>query len=97
MPEENDKDLQGFAKLLSNKYYIDEIYEAVITKPLNGISSFVYKYIDQGFIDKLVNGTGTSLNGFSGVLRFVQTGNIGGYIFSMVIGIIVILVLTMIL
>jgi NADH-quinone oxidoreductase subunit L len=97
MPEENDKDLQGFAKLVANKYYVDEIYDAVITKPLNGISSFVYKYIDQGFIDKLVNGTGTSLTGFSGVLRFVQTGNIGGYIFSMVIGIIVILVLTMIL
>ena len=97
MPEENDKDLQGFAKLVANKYYVDEIYEALITKPLNGISSFVYKFIDQGFIDKLVNGTGTSLNGLSGVLRFVQTGNIGGYIFSMVIGIIVILVLTMIL
>ncbi len=97
MPEENDKDLQGFAKLVANKYYVDEIYEALITKPLNGISSFVYKFIDQGFIDKLVNGTGTSLNGLSGLLRFVQTGNIGGYIFSMVIGIIVILVLTMIL
>jgi NADH-quinone oxidoreductase subunit L len=43
-----------------------------------------------------VNGTGKALTGFSGLLRFSQTGNIGGYIFSMVIGIILILVFTLI-
>jgi NADH-quinone oxidoreductase subunit L len=82
--------------MLTHKYYIDELYHALVTKPLDAISSFTYKYFEVGLIDGLVNGTGKALTGFSGLLRFSQTGNIGGYIFSMVIGIILILVFTLI-
>ncbi len=95
-PEEDSEELDSFAKLLTNKYYVDEIYAAIITKPLDKLAAFVYKYIDQGLIDKTVNNTGTALNGISGQLRKLQNGNIGAYIFAMVIGIITILVLTMI-
>ena len=60
------------------------------------MSGFFSTYIEKGFIDKIVNGTGPALQGLSGVLRFAQTGNIGGYVFSMVVGIIAILLLTLI-
>jgi NADH-quinone oxidoreductase subunit L len=95
-PEEDSEELDSFAKLLANKYYVDEVYAALITKPLDKLAAFVYKYIDQGLIDGTVNGTGTALNNVSGQLRKIQTGHIGAYVFAMVIGIITILVLTMI-
>lgn len=96
LPEE-DKDLPaGIPKLLTNKYYVDEIYNTLITRPLDYMSGFFSTYIEKGFIDKIVNGTGPALQGLSGVLRFAQTGNIGGYVFSMVVGIIAILLLTLI-
>jgi NADH-quinone oxidoreductase subunit L len=72
------------------------VYAALITKPLDKLAAFVYKYIDQGLIDGTVNGTGSILNNLSGQLRKIQTGHIGAYVFAMVIGIITILVLTMI-
>jgi NADH-quinone oxidoreductase subunit L len=95
-PEEDSEELDSFAKLLANKYYVDEVYAALITKPLDKLAALVYKYIDQGLIDGTVNGTGTALNNVSGQLRKIQTGHIGAYVFAMVIGIITILVLTMI-
>lgn len=96
LPEEDEKIPAGLPRMLTNKYYIDELYAAVITRPLDAISSVTYRYFEKGVIDGIVNGTGKALNGISGLLRFSQTGNIGGYIFSMVIGIIIILVLTLI-
>ncbi|MBP7167426.1 MAG: NADH-quinone oxidoreductase subunit L [Bacteroidia bacterium] len=96
LPEEDDAIPAGMPRILTNKYYVDELYHAVITKPLDAISAFAYKYIEGGLIDGLVNGTGKALNGFSGLLRYSQTGNIGGYIFSMAIGIILILLFTLI-
>ena len=95
-PEEDNEELDSFAKLLTNKYYVDEVYATLITKPLDKFAAFVYKYIDQGLIDGTVNGTGSILNNVSGQLRKIQTGHIGAYVFAMVIGIITILVLTMI-
>ena len=95
-PEEDSEELDSFAKLLANKYYVDEVYTTLITNPLDKLAAFVYKYIDQGLIDGTVNGTGTALNNVSGQLRKIQTGHIGAYVFAMVIGIITILVLTMI-
>jgi len=95
LPDADENIPAGLPKLVANKYYVDEIYHAIITKPLDAISSFFNTYIEKGIIDKLVNSTGPALQGLSGLLRFTQTGNIGSYIFSMVIGIIVILLLTL--
>ena len=46
-PEEDSEELDSFAKLLANKYYVDEVYATIITKPLDKLAAFVYKYIDQ--------------------------------------------------
>lgn len=96
VPEEDEAIPAGLPRILTHKYYIDELYAALITKPLDALSAFTAKYVENGLIDGLVNGTGKALNGFSSLLRFSQTGNVGGYIFSMVIGIILILLYTLI-
>lgn len=90
---EQDFEEQGFEKVLSHKYYIDEIYESVITKPLQGISKFINSYIEKYVIDGAVNGINWLTQNGSSALRQLQTGSIGFYVFGMVIGIVLIFVL----
>ena len=91
LPEANDQKLTGIRKLIYNKYYVDEIYDAIIRKPLDLVSEFFYKFVDNQIVNGIVDGVGSAVNGVSSVVRKAQTGHIGLYIFSMVVGIILIL------
>jgi NADH-quinone oxidoreductase subunit L len=91
VPLADDVDRGTFSKLSYHKYYIDEIYDALITKPLNALSGFFFKVIDKAGIDGLVNGLGRVTVEASKGLRLLQSGNIGFYIFMMVAGIVVLL------
>jgi len=67
-------------KTLYHKYYVDEIYDAAIVKPLVGGSRTVlWKDVDAGLIDGSVNGVGTRARDFGGLLRLLQSGNIRSY------------------
>jgi NADH-quinone oxidoreductase subunit L len=96
VPEPESEKLSPLTSLIYNKYYIDELYAALITKPLDKLSAFSNRWIENGFIDRIVNGTGSAVNSASSILRMVQTGNIGFYIFSMIIGIIALLAFNLI-
>ncbi len=80
------------AKLSLNKYYVDEIYAALITRPLDALSGFFFKVVDKSGIDGIVNGLGSGAKQASKGFRLLQTGNVGFYIFMMVTGIIALLV-----
>lgn len=90
---EGDK-MPVLQKTIYNKYYVDEIYDAVIRKPLDVLSEAFHKFFDIQIIDGLVNGVGAAVKGLGSGIRLIQTGNIGFYIISMVIGIVFILLLT---
>jgi len=83
------KENAGLAKMLENKWYIDELYDAVIIKPVKGISVALDKYVERKGIDGAVNGIGRLVSWGSGRMRLLQNGQVGTYIFAMVIGIIV--------
>ncbi|PRY49155.1 NADH dehydrogenase subunit L [Arcticibacter pallidicorallinus] len=89
-PDEASRGL--FAKLSYNKFYIDELYDAIVTKPLNLLSYFFFKVVDKAAIDGLVNGLGKATSEGSKVLRLLQSGNVGFYIFMMLAGIVALLV-----
>jgi NADH-quinone oxidoreductase subunit L len=91
LPAAESDELQPVHKLVYRKYMIDELYEAVITKPLNFIGEGLHKVVDNQIVDGLVNSCGYVVNGVSGVIRKAQTGNIGFYVFVMVISIVLIL------
>jgi NADH-quinone oxidoreductase subunit L len=91
LPEANDARLTGIKKLIYNKYYVDELYDTIIRKPVDAMGSVFYKFMELEVVDGIVNGIGTAVTGISSVVRKVQTGHIGLYIFGMVIGIIAIL------
>jgi NADH-quinone oxidoreductase subunit L len=74
-----------------HKFYFDELYDAIIRKPLDELSEFFDKVVDRLGIDGIVNGLGKASMGASKGLRLLQTGNVGFYIFMMVLGIISIL------
>jgi NADH-quinone oxidoreductase subunit L len=67
--------------IVLNKYYIDEIYSAVIVKPLEVVSKFVlWKGVDEGLIDKGgVNGLGYLVRGWGNLFRRIQSGSIRNY------------------
>ncbi len=83
------EEASGFAKLLANKWYVDEIYEAVISRPLRGLSVFFNNVIERSAIDGIVNGTGKFIQYSSRQLRWLQSGQVGSYILIMVVATVV--------
>ncbi|MBV9759435.1 MAG: NADH-quinone oxidoreductase subunit L [Acidobacteriaceae bacterium] len=67
--------------LVLNKYYVDEIYQALIVRPLEAISSFVlWRGVDETLIDTtLVNGLARVIRGWGSIFRQWQSGSIRNY------------------
>jgi len=79
-------------RLLLNKYFVDEAYDAVIVQPIYRVSERgLWKIVDAGLIDGAVNTAGESVSGWSAVLRLLQTGSIRAYALSIFVGVVVIL------
>ena len=91
LPAEESEDLKPLHLLVYKKYWVDEFYENLITKPLNFFSDVLHKLFDNQIVDGFVNGIGRFITWLSGILRYAQTGNMGFYVFAMVIGIVLIL------
>lgn len=90
---DNGQPAAGLAKVLENKWYVDELYDAIIVKPLMELSRFFRDTVEKSGIDRLVNSVGRGVHWGSQQLRLVQTGQVGFYIFAMVIGMIVLFVI----
>ncbi|MBX7052826.1 MAG: NADH-quinone oxidoreductase subunit L [Flavobacteriales bacterium] len=89
---DEDKDMKSSAqKLLYNKYWIDEIYDTIIRKPVDRISDFFGKFMEPKLIDGLVEGTGSLTKATGGIFRMLQSGSLSLYIFVFIIGLIAIL------
>ncbi|MEI6436150.1 MAG: NADH-quinone oxidoreductase subunit L [Bacteroidota bacterium] len=78
-------------KLIIQKYYIDEIYDQFISRPVLWTSKMLHDVVEVRLIDRAVNGLGNLVVWTGKTVRYVQTGNVGFYMFIMVIGIILIL------
>ncbi|HZY78554.1 MAG TPA: NADH-quinone oxidoreductase subunit L [Cyclobacteriaceae bacterium] len=94
VPDEPDQ-TTGLTRLLAHKYYVDELYNFIVVKPLYLISKLFYNVVELLGIDGIVNGLGKGVVYGSRGLRFFQDGSIGYYLFVMVISIIVILSVTL--
>jgi NADH-quinone oxidoreductase subunit L len=74
----------GFKKILADKWYIDELYDTIIVKPLNSLAGFLKSVVEKSGIDAVVNGTGRFVNYSSRQIRLLQSGQVGNYILFMV-------------
>ncbi|HEV3331806.1 MAG TPA: NADH-quinone oxidoreductase subunit L [Bryobacteraceae bacterium] len=72
--------MKGLYTLVYNKYFVDEIYDAAVVNPtVEGSSLVLWKGMDAGLIDGIVNGIGSLSKDVGGVLRLLQSGNIRSY------------------
>jgi NADH-quinone oxidoreductase subunit L len=79
----------GVHRLLLGKYYVDELYNAVIVQPIKRVSSgLLWRGVDAGLIDGTVNGVGLVVRGWSAVLRRLQTGSVRAYAMSFFAGVV---------
>jgi NADH-quinone oxidoreductase subunit L len=76
----------GLHRLLLNKYFVDELYDAAVVRPVRNLSDFLWKIVDVRGIDGAVNGVGTFMRGTGDELRRWQTGLAQNYAVAIVIG-----------
>jgi NADH-quinone oxidoreductase subunit L len=80
-------------KLVYNKYFVDEIYDATVVKPLvNGSRIVLWRGADAGLIDGIVNGVGFRSRGVGSILRLMQSGSIRVYAAWVVFGSVIVLI-----
>jgi NADH-quinone oxidoreductase subunit L len=87
---------RGFRKVLYNKWYVDELYDRTVVRPLLAVSRASWRFIDETLIDGLVNGAGylSRFAGWSG--SRLQTGQLNTYAFAIVVGVLVVLGILMV-
>lgn len=85
-----DAQITGFSKVLYNKYYVDELYNAVFVKPINVLSSFFRDTIETT-LSTLVFGLGKATNEIATQGKKLHNGSVGLYLFAFVIGVCVLL------
>jgi NADH-quinone oxidoreductase subunit L len=78
--------LHGFYDLVRDKFRIDELYDALVVRPLFALSDALAWRVDQGVIDGAVNGAATLVAVTSGAWRRFQTGNVQHYALSFLAG-----------
>ncbi|HLC40169.1 MAG TPA: NADH-quinone oxidoreductase subunit L [Methylomirabilota bacterium] len=73
-------------RLLLNKYYVDELYDLLVVRPIYALSQFAARRFDLGVIDGIVNGIGRLVVNIAGRLRRIQTGYAMNYALGMLLG-----------
>jgi NADH-quinone oxidoreductase subunit L len=84
-----DTEAKGLGRVLENKWYVDELYDRIIVKPVYAIGKFFNQQIEQNVIDWVVNGSGRLVQYGSRQMRWMQSGQVGSYVLLMVLGMLV--------
>jgi NADH-quinone oxidoreductase subunit L len=93
VPKRDAAPEQGIERVLAEKYFVDEIYDAAVVKPVHGVSrGLLWRGVDAGLID------GLAVNGSAWVARFVgwmgsslQSGQLGTYAWVLALGVVAVL------
>jgi NADH-quinone oxidoreductase subunit L len=92
IPDNMAKQFPGVHRLLMNKYFVDEVYDATIIQPIKIVSTEgLWRGFDVRIIDATVNGAGYLVSGVSIVLRLFQNGSVKTYAASTFLGAVAIL------
>jgi len=82
----------GLHRLLLNKYYVDELYDAAIVQPIKAASTEgLWRGFDVKLVDGAVNGVAAIVSAGASTLRRLQTGSVRTYAGSVIVGVVVIL------
>ncbi len=86
VPEKLAKSFSPIYNLLLNKYYVDEIYDALIVNPIKRGATILWEFFDEKVIDGLVNGVAEFFEDGGLSLRNIQSGKAQTYLVSILLG-----------
>ena len=91
IPKKFTSTFPALHRAVFNKWYIDELYDFMFVNPCKALGRFLWKGFDVVVIDGLVNGVAHVVMAFGGVIRYLQTGQIYNYAWTMAFGVVVII------
>ena len=91
VPATESAEPTGFKRILYHKWYVDELYDRLVVRPIVASSRFLWRIVDAGVVDGLVNATGSLSRGFGFVGSMIQTGAVNTYAFILAVGVLAIL------
>ena len=83
-------------KIFEARFWMDEIYAFLFVKPLIWLSDTFYRIVEVKWLDGIVNGVGTLVVRTGDKLKYIQNGYTEFYVFMMVLGIIVLILMNLI-
>ena len=86
-----DAEPTGFARILYNKWYVDEFYHRWVVDPVLTTSRVLWRVVDATVIDGTVNLVGNGTRALGWVVSLLQTGQVNTYVFVLTVGVLVIL------
>ncbi len=86
-----DVEPSGFKRILVHKWYVDELYDAIVVQPVLRASRAFWRIVDDGMIDGAVNLLGLVARGLGGIGSRFQTGQLNTYAFALVVGVLILL------
>jgi NADH-quinone oxidoreductase subunit L len=86
-----DAEPTGFARILYNKFYVDEFYHRWVVDPVLTTSRVLWRVVDATIIDGTVNLVGNGTRALGWVVSLFQTGQVNTYVFVLTVGVLVIL------
>ena len=84
------KQMSGLYRLLLNKWYVDEVYDALIVQPIRKVSEVFWRTVDVGLIDRFVMLFGKVSDRTGSTVRLIQTGSLQFYTLMLLVGLLVI-------
>lgn len=83
-------------KTLQNKYYLDEIYEWLLVKPIKRTGTWFMNFFEFGVVDRLVQLPTAFIHSGSNAIRYLQNGNLSSYLLYSVVALAALLMFFMI-
>ncbi len=88
---EDDEITSSTHQTLASKYYIDELYEKIIRRPVDAIAQFARNVVEPKIIDELVKQVSLIPSGLGSVAKAAQNGKLVMYVLAMIAGLIILL------
>jgi NADH-quinone oxidoreductase subunit L len=86
LPGKISEKYRSLYTVVYNKYFVDEIYHALVVYPVYRVSILLWEIFDVLVVDGIVNGVGQVLLGTGQAIRRLQTGIVQNYAFSLLLG-----------
>jgi NADH-quinone oxidoreductase subunit L len=93
VPVDREEDMPKAQRVVYNKYYVDELYDAVIRRPIDKLSDLTYRFFEIKVVDGFVNGLGNMTRKAGEGIKYMQAGTLGFYVFAMTLAVILIFII----